>query len=690
VRQTPPSPDAPPCAEPQAGEARGPLADLAPGALEGALLDRFGLSSFREGQRDVVEAILRGEDALVVRPTGSGKSLCYQLPALLARGVTVVVSPLISLMKDQCDALAAKGMPAVAIHSGQSMVEAQEAMASLRSGRARLCYVAPERFRVPRFMEALAGLDVGLLAVDEAHCVSEWGHEFRPDYRRLGEARKVLGNPVVAAFTATATAQVRRDILDELGIPKHNIFVSGFDRPNLHFEVEKHAKREEKLERLRDLKKELGPSGAGIVYCATRKSAQEVALSLGGERKGVGMYHAGLDPAARRRVQEAFMADELRVLVATNAFGMGIDRPDIRFVAHAEMPRSLEAYYQEAGRAGRDGKPARCVLLFGRADRIVHEFLIEESTPEQELVERVWRALKPEDGPGPRPWADVETIAEKASPRGPRGGKPRALATESALKLLEKAGHISLGHDRESRAAVIEVRDVPPKDGLQIEWTLVLGRRSFEMERLSKVGRYAEGAGCRTRAILNYFGDRTPMANGRCGHCDACNAAPPEIAKVASDPPAARPRGAPPAGSDNMFHVEQGAPAARVAQKQVSSSNDDATTVARKVLACVARMGGGAARADAACCLTGSRAPALLAQGHDRLSTYGILRDRSHEHVLAWVDAIARAGLLASEGARVALTPKGIEVMAGRAPLPPLEGLPGAAGAGASTGEGSA
>ncbi len=614
--------------------------------LAAALRNHFGLTDFREGQREVVETILGGGDALVVRPTGSGKSLCYQLPAVLLPGVTVVVSPLIALMKDQIDALAARGLPAFAIHSGLGPGEAADALADLRSGRARLCYVAPERFRVASFLDALAGVNVSLLAVDEAHCVSEWGHEFRPDYRRLGAARAALGRPPVVALTATATARVRRDILDELEIPEANVFVSGFDRPNLRFEVAKIAHREDKIARLRGLVDGLERSGgAGLIYCATRRRAEEVARAL-----GVGLYHAGLEPGERARVQDRFMAGGERALVATNAFGMGIDRPDIRFVAHAEMPRSLEAYYQEAGRAGRDGAPARCVLLYTYPDRLVHDYLIDEGSPGREVVEAVWRLLGPERGPGPRPEADVEKIGmalrdvqefenenENQNERWRGGSKrkktgrkskrrveprPRGLAADAALKLLERAGHVAHGRDR--RRPTIEVlAPIPGPGELRVDWTAGAARRAHERDRLETMLRYAQRESCRTREILRYFGDRSAQAfRGECGHCDRC----------AEDP----------------------------------------AMVARKVLSGIVRLQRiappAATPAAVADCLAGARP---VAAGHERLPTYGLLRAIGPAGVLAWIDALARGGMVASgDGGRLSLTPAGIEVMAGRAALP--------------------
>jgi ATP-dependent DNA helicase RecQ len=616
--------------------------------LDATLRERFGLAAFREGQREVIEAVLRGEDALVVRPTGSGKSLCYQLPALLVPGVTVVVSPLIALMKDQRDALAARGLPVIAINSALDPEEAADALGTIRSGRARMVLVAPERFRSAPFLGALASVDVSLLAVDEAHCVSEWGHEFRPDYRRLGAVREALGAPTVIALTATATPRVRRDILDQLGIPRAKVSISGFDRPNLHFEVARVSGKDDKLARLRGLVRAVAGDGAGIIYCASRKDAEEVAARL-----RIGFYHARLEPDERTRVQNAFKSGECNVLAATNAFGMGIDRPDVRFVAHYSMPRSLEAYYQEAGRAGRDGGPARCVLMYNYADRRVHDFMIEESCPEREQVEAVWRGLAPESGAGVRPGLDAERIAE-ALARGGRG-KPRVMAAEAALKLLEKAGHVELLRDR--GRPLVAVREPCDAAGLKIDWTLVAARRAHEGERLEKVIAYASRQHCRMGEILRYFGERSPVAQKSCGHCDGCGAEAPAIGAgdASGDGDAAGDGGA---GDDGPGLPRGG---------------EERLVVARKVLSAVARIGRGATRTQVSCCLAGSRAAKVAELGHDRLSTYGLLRGIGRDGVLAWLDALARAGLVSNDHGRVSLTAAGIEVMAGRAALPPLD-----------------
>ncbi len=348
--------------------------------LHSALRRHFGHEGFRPGQEEVVRAVLAGRDVLAVMPTGSGKSIGYQLPALLLPGLTLVVSPLVALMKDQVDELRRKGIAAAALHSLQSPAERSEAWRAAREGALRLLYVSPERFANPGFDALLPELSVSLFAVDEAHCVSEWGHDFRPDYRRLaraaGRCRNAEGGPgrpPIAAFTATATPEVRDDVVALLSLQLPRLFVAGFDRPNIHPEVRRVSGDIEK----RELLPELVRGRRGLVYASTRKSAERAAGVLVEAGIAAGAYHAGLPDEERTRVQDGFASGAIAVVCATNAFGMGIDRPDLDAVVHYELPGSLEAYYQEVGRAGRDGRPARATLLWNYVDVRTREFLID-------------------------------------------------------------------------------------------------------------------------------------------------------------------------------------------------------------------------------------------------------------------------------------------------------------------------
>ncbi|HEY6188531.1 MAG TPA: RecQ family ATP-dependent DNA helicase [Pyrinomonadaceae bacterium] len=409
-----------------------------------ALHTYFGFEDFREGQREVVSAILEGHDTVVVMPTGGGKSLCYQLPALMMEGATVVVSPLIALMKDQVDALHARGLPATFINSSITFEEQKARIQALRRGEYKLVYVAPERFRSAHFVETLRTAQIALFAVDEAHCISQWGHDFRPDYLRLREAIEQIGRPQIAALTATATPHVRADIIEQLALSAPRAFVSGFDRPNLSINVVHTQKEREKITQIKALAS-THAGGSGIIYASTRKAVEQVTAKLRAAGLSLVAYHAGMEDAERTRAQEDFMTGRSQMIVATNAFGMGIDKPDIRFVAHYQMPGSIEAYYQEIGRAGRDGLPSTCTLFFNYADKRTQDYFIEGSYPPPDIVARVYQALVATGQK--RIELSVSEIATRAAVRN-------EMAVQSALIILEKAGHIERGAANENRASV--------------------------------------------------------------------------------------------------------------------------------------------------------------------------------------------------------------------------------------------
>ena len=346
----------------------------------------FGYTSFRPAQEAPIASLLRNEDVIGIMPTGAGKSICFQIPALCKAGLTIVFSPLISLMKDQVDGLLVQNIPAALINSTLTQAEFNKTMYEVRSGKIKLLYIAPERLGSNFFCNVLRALPIAQVIVDEAHCISEWGHDFRPSYRLIGEWLNSLPKrPIVGAFTATATKYVENDIKKLLGLDKANVYVTGFDRPNLSFSVIRTPKRMDYV--VHYVRQHANENG--IIYCATRKDVDRVYENLTRVGVKVGHYHGGLSDEVRREMQNAYADDKLQVMVATNAFGMGIDKSNVRYVLHYQMPRNMESYYQEAGRAGRDGAPAECILLYSGQDVQVHKYLIEQSieTPERQEVE---------------------------------------------------------------------------------------------------------------------------------------------------------------------------------------------------------------------------------------------------------------------------------------------------------------
>jgi ATP-dependent DNA helicase RecQ len=480
------------------------------GVADADLLDRlrtvFGFSGFRPLQESIVRAILAGQDAFVLMPTGGGKSLCYQLPALLLDGLTVVVSPLIALMKDQVDALQALGVAATYVNSSLDREEIAWRQWQVARGQIKLLYVAPERLTTPGFLQLLTQARPALFAVDEAHCISEWGHDFRPEYRALKVLRERFPEVPLGAFTATATSRVQADIVAQLGLGQAASFRGSFNRANLFYQVQpKSAPYRQLITYLRE-----HPGGSGIIYCASRAGTETLAERLRADGFSAAAYHAGLDSAERQARQDAFIRDDVQIIVATIAFGMGIDKPDVRFVVHYDLPKNLESYYQESGRAGRDGEPSDCILFYSYGDALKFEHFIDEKSPSEQVVAR---------------------------------------------------------------------------------------------QQLRQMVDWADGATCRRRALLAYFGDELAGQVGRC--CDLCD-----------DPQAV----------------------------------EDFTVPAQMLLSCVKRTGERFGMAYVIDVLRGSKNERITSLGHDRLPTYGIGADRPKELWQHVVFGLLRQGQLRQAG----------------------------------------
>jgi ATP-dependent DNA helicase RecQ len=468
----------------------------------------FGWSRLRPHQREAMEHVVAGHDTLVVLPTGAGKSAIYQVPALLADGPTVVVSPLLALQQDQLEGIGESKAPeAVAVNSMMSKREREEAWAAIREGCAQYLFLAPEQLAKDAVVEELAALGLGLFVVDEAHCVSAWGHDFRPDYLRLGHVIERIGRPPVLAMTATAAQPVREDIVARLGLRDHREVIDSFDRPNLHLRVvqaiEDDEKRREVVARVRELHAESEPH-RGLVYVATRKDAERYAEELAGEGIAVAAYHAGMRGADRESVHERFLDDELDVVVATSAFGMGIDKPDVRFVVHASAPESLDSYYQQIGRAGRDGEPAAIVLCYRPEDLNLQRFLTGSKAPEDVLA-KVAGALGRHDEPV-RP-AELKDEVDGSAARRTR-----------AVNLLEEAGVVATTDD--GRLEYLD-QATAPGDAVAAAVEVAETRRRLVRSRIEMMRGYAETTDCRRRFLLGYFGEQL---RDRCGNCDTCDA----------------------------------------------------------------------------------------------------------------------------------------------------------------------
>ncbi|MGW5049611.1 RecQ family ATP-dependent DNA helicase [Actinokineospora sp. NPDC004072] len=466
--------------------------------------ETFGWPRLHPEQLAAMEHIMAGRDVLAVLPTGAGKSAIYQVPALLLDGPTVVVSPLIALQQDQQEGIEGSRAPdAVVLNSAQSEAENRAAWAALGDGTAEYVFLSPEQLAKDELVDALAELGVSLFVVDEAHCVSTWGHDFRPDYLRLGPVLQRLGHPRAVALTATAAPPVRQDIARRLGLRDHREVMASFDRPNLHLAVDRFTSDDRKRAAVVDAVRER--SGVGLLYAATRKDTEYYAGELAAAGVRVAHYHAGMAAGDRERVHEDFLSGAVDVVVATSAFGMGIDKPDVRFVVHASVPDSLDSYYQQIGRAGRDGEPADAVLCYRSEDLGLQRFLTASGTPEDTIGE-VARVLDAHDEPlAP---GEVRAAVDAAPGR-----------TTRAMNLLEEAGAVTA--DAEGR---LRPTDAPDPVDRAVE--TAEARERLVRTRVEMVRAYAETTGCRRIRLLAYFGEDLPDPCGNCDNCDAGTARP--------------------------------------------------------------------------------------------------------------------------------------------------------------------
>jgi len=465
----------------------------------------FGLDKLRPGQAEVMRSVLEGNHTLAIMATGAGKSLCYQLPSLHLSGTTVVVSPLISLMKDQVDKLEEAGVEAAQLNSALTTQEHEENLEQINTDDNDFIFVTPERFTNQEFLADLRKRSINFVVIDEAHCISEWGHDFRPAYLSLGAAVKTLGAPPVLALTATATAEIATDIEKQLDLGKLRMVKTGIYRPNLHFDVKRVTNEREKRQALIDVLNR--HEGVGIIYAATVKTVEELTDWLQSFDFKIEKYHGRMNASDRKRNQEAFMAGELKAIFATNAFGMGIDKPDIRFVVHYQMPGSLEAYYQEAGRAGRDGEPSTCSLFYQLEDRRTHKFFLGGKHPKFNDVLAVYVTLETLNA-AETPAALV-TVQEHANTVSE--GKVRAVL--SLLKEMNLVKELRATHFRLAKADLQQA---------ELEALARLSEEKVEKdkEKLERMMQYGQSARCRWRLLHDYFGEE--MQAERCGTCDNC------------------------------------------------------------------------------------------------------------------------------------------------------------------------
>ena len=490
----------------------------------------FGVERLRAGQQEVIDSVLDGKDTLAIMPTGSGKSLCYQIPAKILSGTTIVVSPLISLMKDQLEKLEQLGVSATQVNSSLTADEQHAALQGIRDRTHEIVFCTPERLALPDFLEVLKQVEIALVVIDEAHCISQWGHDFRPAYLEMAASIDALGRPPVLALTATATDDVVADIGRQLGRPRLNIINTGIYRQNLHYRVVQVTNRDEKYARALRIVQE--SEGVGVVYAATVKAAEEMHRILRDAGESVTLYHGKLAARERKENQELFMEGQRRVMVATNAFGMGIDKSDTRFVIHLQLPANLEAYYQESGRAGRDGKDACCTLLFLQDDKRIQQFFLVKHYPDALELKAVYEAVQGLIGEAPATFERIHEAVEEVA----------ASKAKICLKLLKDGGLL-----RQNRSLAYLPGKAGPGAALFDQLAQVYAQKQErDREALEQMVSYAVSGFCRWKVLLDYFGDAVPGFE-KCCRCDNCLNPPAtvELAAIRDDEFDREPQAAP-------------------------------------------------------------------------------------------------------------------------------------------------
>ena len=484
-------------------------------AIRNLLTSVFGVARLRDGQQQVIDSVLDGQDTLAIMPTGSGKSLCYQIPARMLDGLTLVVSPLISLMKDQLEKLEALGIGAAQLNSSLNAEEEQAALDGIRDGRHTIVFCTPERLALAAFLDVLRQRKIALVVIDEAHCISQWGHDFRPAYLEMAASIAVLGKPPVLALTATATEEVIADIARQLGRPRLHVVNTGIYRPNLHYSVVQVTNQDERYATALELVR--SSAGTGIVYAATVKAAEEMAQVLEEAGESATLYHGKLAAAERKLSQDLFMAGERRVMVATNAFGMGIDKPDTRFVIHLQIPANLEAYYQESGRAGRDGADARCTLLYFQDDKRVQQFFLIKHYPTVNDLKAIHDQACTLAEAGP---VTCDTLADAIE-------EVPASTLKVCLKLLKDGKLLRQNRKLEYRPTAL----APSMALFERLAAVYQDKQERDREALEQMVGYAVSGFCRWKVLLDYFGDHVEGFE-KCGRCDNC-LDPPRVADIA-------------------------------------------------------------------------------------------------------------------------------------------------------------